>query len=299
MRALLATLTLLFAAPLAAKEGSLVIVGGGLSADNVEIYRAFIDRARGGSIAIIPSASGEPQASLDAFAANLLLHGVARSRIRGVKLAMVDDPATAADEAGWASNASDRTEIAKIEKAGAIWFTGGDQARTMQLLKQRSKDTPMLAAIRQRLKDGAVVGGTSAGAAIMGTGMIVCGDPKRALEPLGKSLADCAPVAGKGEPIVLGSGLGFLEGYVVDQHFAERGRAPRLHRAHACGAGWGMGIDEDTAMVVDLAEWRAHVIGKGKVMTIEKPRPRSACAYHRGITEIVLYEAGQEVKLQK
>jgi hypothetical protein len=69
MRALLLLFAALVAGP-AWGKGTLVIVGGGLSADNAEIYRAFIDKAEGGKIAIIPSASGEPQASLDAFAAN-------------------------------------------------------------------------------------------------------------------------------------------------------------------------------------------------------------------------------------
>jgi cyanophycinase len=290
---------MLVASPLAASDGSLVIVGGGLSADNSPIYRAFIERAKGGSIAIIPSASGEPQASLDAFAANLQRHGVEASRIVGVHLATIDDPSTPVDEAAWAKNAADKGEIAKIATADAIWFTGGAQARTMDVLRRDGKDTPMLRAIRKRLKAGAVIGGTSAGAAIMGTGMIYCGDPKRAHEPLGKSVADCIAADGIGEPVVLGRGLGFLKGYVVDQHFAERGRAPRLHRAQACGAGWGMGIGEDTAVVVDLAKWRAHVVGKGKVMTIDKPRPRNDCAYPSGVGEVVFHDAGQEVTLQK
>jgi cyanophycinase len=298
MRALLVLLAMFAAIP-AWGKGTLVIVGGGLSPENAAIYRSFIDRAQGGTIAVIASASAEPQASFDAFAANLVRYGVDAPRIVQIRLAAVDDPATPDDEAKWAGNGSNVEEIARIMSASAIWFTGGDQARTTKLLLRKGKDTPMLKAIRKRLRAGAVIGGTSAGAAIMGTGMIVCGDPKRAHEPLGKSLADCAPVEGRSEPIVLGRGLGFLKGYVIDQHFAERGRAPRLLRAQACGAGWGIGIGEDTAVIVDLSTWRASVVGKGKVMTIEEPRPRNDCAYFSGITQIVSHEAGQPVTLQK
>jgi cyanophycinase len=298
MRAFLLIVAVLTAGP-ASGKGSLVIVGGGLSPDNAEIYRAFIDRVDGGKIALIPSASGEPQASLDAFAANLLRYGVASDRITHVRLAEVDDPATAADEAAWAGNARNVSEIAKIKAVNGIWFTGGDQARTMRLLVRKGKDTPMLAAIRKRLKTGAVVGGTSAGAAIMGSGMIVCGDPKRAKEPLGKSSADCAQQEGQSEPLVLGRGLGFLPNHVIDQHFSQRGRLLRLVRAQACGAGHGIGIDEDTAIVVDLAGRRAHVIGSGRVTQIESPRPRNDCVYPTGTMDIVIAKAGQSFGIAK
>lgn len=125
MRILLVFIAVLAADP-AWSKGSLVIVGGGLSADNAEIYRAFIDSAQGGKIAIVPSASGEPQASLDAFAANLVRHGVEPSLMLYVRIAEVDDLATAEDESAWASNDDNLAEIAKIEQAKAIWFTGGD-----------------------------------------------------------------------------------------------------------------------------------------------------------------------------
>ncbi len=283
----------------ASAKGSLVIVGGGLSADNDAVYNAFIDRAKGGQIAVIVSASGEPHASFDAIAANLERYGVDRSRISLIALAEIDDPSTSLDEAGWSVNADKPQEIAKINQANAIWFTGGDQARTARLLLRKGRDTLMLAAIRKRLRAGAVIGGTSAGAAIMGTGMIVCGDPKHAHEPLGRSFDDCAATNGKPEPLVLGKGLGFLRGYVVDQHFGQRSRLPRLLRAMACGAGWGIGIDEDTAVVVDLAKRTASVLGRGRVVTIEHPRPRIDCAFNLGLTDVVFHESGQPVDLQR
>ena len=293
MRALLFLLAALTADPLMAKSGTLVIVGGGLSPDNADIHRAFIDEAKGGTIAIIPSASGEPQASLDTFAANLVQHGVDRARIIEVHLAEVDDPATTLDEAAWAANAGRADEIAKISSASAIWFTGGDQARTLRLLMNNGKDSPMLTAIRKRLAAGAVIGGTSAGAAIMGTGMIICGDPRRANEAISSDPADCAAPEGRSEPLVLGRGLGLLPGHVADQHFGQRSRLPRLLRAMACGAGQGIGIDEDTALVVDLASRRASVLGSGRVTVVERPRPRKDCALNFGIIDLGHYRSGQ------
>lgn len=298
MRAFLLLLAALVAGP-AWGKGTLVIVGGGLSANNAEVYRAFIDKADGGKIAIIPSASGEPQASLDAFAANLVRHGVDSSRITPIKLAEIDDPATSVNEAAWAGNANDATEIAKVKTARAIWFTGGDQARTMRLLLRGGRDTPMLVAIRKRLDAGAVVGGTSAGAAIMGTGMIVCGDPKRAEELISTNPADCGATEGQSEPLVLSRGLGFFRSHVIDQHFSQRGRLPRLLRAQVCGAGQGIGIDEDTALVVDLTTRRASILGSGMVTVVKSPRPRKDCTLNAGDVDLAVYRAGDSYKVEK
>jgi cyanophycinase len=185
-----------------------------------------------------------------------------------IKLAEIDDPATYVDEAAWAGNAGDAGEIAKIQAASAIWFTGGDQARTMRLLTRNWEDTPMLAEIRKRLASGAVVGGTSAGAAIMGSGMIICGDPRRANDAISRDPADCATLEGETEPLVVGNGLGFLTNGIVDQHFSQRARLPRLVRAVTYLSGTGIGIDEDTALFVDLRSSRALVMGKGFVTTV-------------------------------
>jgi cyanophycinase len=298
MRALLLLFAALAAGPTWGK-GTLVIVGGGLSADNAEVYRALIDKAEGGKIAIIPSASGEPQASLDAFSATLARHGVDSARIMQIKLAEIDDPATSADEAAWAGNASDAGEIAKIQTASAIWFTGGDQARTMRLLADNGNDSPMLAAIRKRLKSGAVVGGTSAGAAIMGTAMIVCGDPARASEPVSRNPGDCAAEEGRSEPLVIGNGLGFLSGYVVDQHFSQRARLPRLLRATICGAGRGVGIDEDTAIIVNFETRRASVIGKGSVTAVANKNQLASCDGGSAMFALNVYRSGQKFRLLK
>jgi cyanophycinase len=262
LRFVIACLT--FAVPFAAQAGSLVIVGGGLKADNAAIYRAFIGRVpTGKAIAIIPSASGEPQGSADDFAANLVRHGVTRDRIVIVALAEVDDPeTTGVDESEWAGGGRNIAEIAKIKGAGGIWFTGGDQARTMRVLDR----TPMLTRIRQRLASGAVIGGTSAGAAIMGAGMILCGDPVRALTQAkaSRNPKDCVAEEGQSEPLVIAKGLGFLPGMVVDQHFGQRKRLPRLQLAVKSFARLGgVGIDENTALVVDQANQSGAVVGTG------------------------------------
>jgi cyanophycinase len=263
----------LVASPLAAKPGSLLIVGGGLDDQKSNVLGEMLASMpdRGDTIAIIPSASGEASVAARELTEALAKLGVDRSRVSVVQIAMIDDEASKdVDEAGWASNAANPAEIAKIEKAGAIWFTGGDQLRTLRLLVNAdNSDTPMLVAVRKRLAAGAVVAGTSAGAAIMGSGMIVCGTADiAATGPVSRNPADCDVPDDRPVPLVLGKGLGFLNGAVVDQHFSQRNRWVRLLRATACIGGnirHGFGIDEDTALLIDLNSSKARVIGEGGV----------------------------------
>jgi cyanophycinase len=271
--------------PLSAQSGSLLIVGGGLRDQKSVVLGELLARMPGkdGSIAIIPSASGEALIASRELSEALVAVGVDRSRVTTVQIAMVDDEETPdVNEASWAGNATNPAEIAKIEKAGAIWFTGGDQLRTWKLLvKADGSDTPMLAAVRRRVAAGAVVAGTSAGAAIMGTGMIVCGTPDvAATGAVSRNTADCDVPDDQSVPLVLASGLGFLKGAVVDQHFSQRNRWVRLIRATACMGGdvrQGFGIDEDTALAIDLKSRKASVIGEGGVAHVMRGSKTDAC----------------------
>jgi cyanophycinase len=271
-----------------AEGGTLVIVGGGLDHANAEIYAALLDARPEGApgIAIIPAASGESGASSRAFAAALQRHGAKPEDVVTVRLALVDDPGTPdVDESRWAGNAHDPAEIATVERAGAIWFLGGDQARiTAVLLEKDGSDTPMLTAIRRRLAAGAVVGGTSAGAAIMSAGMINRGDTLGAL------------IGGEsGEPLELTRGLGFLQSALVDQHFGERARLGRLAAALTDPTQpqrIGLGIDEDTALIVSLGDGRAQVAGSGYVTLLDARTARRTSGQRIGIAGLTLGLAG-------
>lgn len=275
-------------APAQAEGGTLVIVGGGLDPANAEIYGTLLAARPQGAptIAIIPAASGEAGASAQAAARTLERHGADPADIVTVRLALIDDPSTPdTDESAWRGNAHDPDEIAAIGRAGAIWFLGGDQARiAATLLDTDGRDTPMLAAIRQRLAAGAVVGGTSAGAAIMSASMIAQGDS------LGALLGDSG-----GEPLALARGLGFLPDALVDQHFGERARLGRLAVAltdPARSERLGLGIDEDTALVVHLRERRAAVAGRGYVTLLDARAARRTPGRRIGIEGLTLGLAG-------
>ncbi len=147
-------------------------------------------------------------------------------------------------------DASSSTAIQAINNATGIFFTGGDQARITSILK----DTEIDAAIHERSVEGIVIGGTSAGAAIMPDVMIVEGD------------SETNP---RIEIANMGPGLGFLPGVVIDQHFSQRGRLGRLLSALSQQpAVLGFGIDENTAMLV--TDSQIEVIGEGCITIVDQ-----------------------------
>lgn len=69
--------------------------------------------------------------------------------------------------------------------------------------------------------------------------------------------------------IALESGTGMVSHIVVDQHFAQRRRLPRLLSVIAEHPDlYGIGIDEDTALAICPGEW-IEVVGDGAVTVID------------------------------
>ncbi|MFN7176280.1 MAG: cyanophycinase [Thermaurantiacus sp.] len=273
----------LAAAPAAAAPGTLVIAGGAVSADNDAVWQSFLlaRPADAPTIVIVPAASSSPARAARAAATTLINQGAAPEDIRILHLATVDDEGTAdVDESQWSGNARSEAELAKLANAGAIWFTGGDQSRiTATLLERDGSDTPMLALMRARLGAGAVIGGTSAGAAIMSPMMITRGDSLIAM--LAPVLRDGIGTSGRdGGQMAMAVGLGFFPWGIVDQHFDRRARLGRLSRALLAPGMQeryprGFGIDENTAMVVNLATGEARAVGAGSVTLVDSGRATS------------------------
>jgi len=270
-------LALLAAVPGARADGALLLVGGALAEDNAAVHRALIEALLPeGPLVIVPAASGRPARAAAGFADSLQRHGLARERIRVFPLAVRDDEETAdIDESGWSGNAWIREEIDRVRDAAGFWFTGGDQMRiTRALLDAGGADSPLLALIRERLAAGAVVGGSSAGTAVMSRDMIAGGISFRALlEPLATAHADTEDQdSGR---LYLDRGLGFLPQGLVDQHFDRKARLGRLVRAMAAtGQARGFGIDEDTALLIRSGADRAAVLGRGSVTLLDASRAR-------------------------
>jgi cyanophycinase len=226
-----------------AAEGRLVIVGGGERP--AEAMARFVAWAGGPSarLLVVAWASGEAQASCDALLAELRPHGPAQASCA---------PTVRLDEKGRAGRleAADRARfLSELASATGVFFSGGDQARIMDVLA----DAELLRAVRERHAQGVVFGGTSAGAAVMSTRMIT-GD------------GDFTVI--DGDKVVVREGLGLVRGAIVDQHFVKRQRENRLfglvlkHPEER-----GIGIDEDTAILVSGT--RAEVVGAGPVVVVD------------------------------
>lgn len=264
---------LLVAAPAFAEPGRLVIVGGALNERNAEIWGAFVHglpHPATDRVAIIAAASGEPVASFESARAALALHGVSPDRVVLVRAAIIDDPATSDDESLWADGGDDPGTVAIVQRAGGIWFTGGDQVRTARVLFDAAGlPTPLLIALRRRLAEGAVIGGSSAGAAIQSATMILRGDGLIALTQPVKSPGPDAEM--EDSRLILGTGAGFFTDGIIDQHFDRQARLGRLSRAvtESPVDRFGYGIDENTALVVDMATRTAIVRGVGTVTMID------------------------------
>lgn len=146
-----------------------------------------------------------------------------------------------------------------LDSATGVWFGGGDQVRlTKALLGSRVER-----AIHARYAQGAVVGGTSAGAAVMSTPMITGN------ELLQEQDSSEAWKRVKRGTVEVDSGFSFLTDVVIDQHFLRRKRQNRLlSLVLARAPHLGVGIDEGTAIIVEPSgRWR--IMGRSAVLVVD------------------------------
>jgi len=247
-------------------KGSLVIVGGGLEANNTHIFNQLIELAGGmekATFAVIPSASGVATQTFVYFSKELIAYGIKPGNIHLIPVAMADDDSTKdVDESTWKNNGNDPKLAEIVRKCSCVWFSGGDQVRTMKtLLLDDGSQTPVLKAVWEVFNRGGVVGGTSAGAAIMSEPMIGAGNSMGALKHGVKTSfeGDDFP---EGDGVFLTHGLGFFPLGMVDQHFNTRARLARLIVAMMNGkqnVNLGFGVDENTALIY---------IGKQKILKV-------------------------------
>ena len=211
------------------KTGSLVIVGGAMQ--DPAIVKRFIDLAGGpdAPIVIFPTA-GEAD-EYDQYWSGL--NQFRENGARNLTVMHTRDPKVADTEAF----------VKPLTTARGVFFGGGRQWRIADsYLKTRTQRE-----LQGVLDRGGVIGGSSAGATILGS-FLVRGDTK-------------------GNELMIGDhtvGFGFLKNSAIDQHLLRRNRQFDLIDVIAKHPDLlGIGIDENTAIVVE--EDRFDVIGRGYV----------------------------------
>ncbi|MEL6615711.1 MAG: cyanophycinase, partial [Bacteroidota bacterium] len=237
MTALRLLILLLLAPPLAAQ--SLLVVGGGRDVPAATAW--FVDQAAGPILVLDYEVDPDPGSVDDLQAAGATVtYRPVTSR------AEADDPALAAE----------------VRASGGVFLPGGNQARYVD----HWQGTALQGAIQDLYASGGAVGGTSAGAMVLGE---VVFDARGGSFGSREALRDPA-----GAPISLTTGfLSLLDGVLVDTHFYERGRIGRLlamvARHHAESGQWitGLGLDDATAITVGH-DGIAEVHGRGTVTVV-------------------------------
>jgi cyanophycinase len=256
--------------------GNLVIVGGGLEDNNISVYNQMIELAGGTDkaiFAVIPSASGVAVQSFESFKKTLISYGVNPVNIHLIPIAMVDDDSTTdVNESTWNKNGEDIKLANLVKKCSGVWFTGGDQTRTTKtLFRSDGTKTPVLDAVWEVYNRGGVIGGSSAGAAIMSDPMIGGGNSLAALTK-GVITDYTGDDFQESEGVWVTRGLGFFSIGMVDQHFGERSRIGRLvvallHEKEKFHLGFG--IDENTALIYEGSKNQLSVEGESGVTLVD------------------------------
>ena len=242
-------------------RGHLLIIGGNGTTDDIVKRAVAAGGGATGRVVIFPQASELPETGAEAVK-NWTDAGFGHAVVADTK-----DPDAA---------------IRLVREATFIWFPGGDQTRLMKAFE----NTGIPEAIRARYAGGALVGGTSAGAAVMSRVMIT---GEADLQSITAGKTETAP------------GLGLFPRVIVDQHFLKRQRDNRLISAVLDHPDLvGVGIDETTAIFVTGDAF--EVLGKNSVVVIDArkasvpPTPVGQLSSGRNLALSVL-TAGMKYKL--
>ena len=199
-------------------QGTIAVLGGGYDDPTLALLAGLLPNRAAGIEILTTATAHEPERTHAAYAR--VLHKLGCPHVGHLHV----DEAHPADAPA---------TLARLRAAALVFITGGDQERlTEQLL-----GTEFLEVLRHRCQHeaGFILAGTSAGASALGGQMLVAGRGWRSL------------LAGGIEVI---PGLAILPNLLIDQHFAERARYPRLlHAVLAHPTLLGLGLSEETGVL--------------------------------------------------
>ncbi|MCL2414806.1 MAG: cyanophycinase [Bacteroidales bacterium] len=229
-------------------KGHLLIIGGGTTD---QLRRKIVELAGGpedAKILVIPFAAGDATEQA----------GIRESqRFR-------DSTGVRADFVAFERGEADLEEnLRKLDGITGIFFSGGDQTRLTDVLL----GTKFLERIKEIYRQGAVISGNSAGAAVMSEIMIT-----------GRELVNTSNVRFRfirEGNVEFTEGFGFIDFAIIDQHFIQRSRQNRLINLVIEHNLPGIGIDENTAVIFSGGGRTFEVYGTRSVMVFE-PRFRTS-----------------------
>lgn len=228
---------------------ALVLMGGGRDVDAA--FRWWRPFMAGGDVVVLRTSGGDGYN-------DYLLNEI--GGCSSVETLLVTSPALAR-----------RPEVTRaLRGAEAVFLAGGDQATYLAAWR----DTPVQRELKAAWQRGAVLGGTSAGCAVLGELVF---SAERGTIRSQEALADP-----RGPRVQLRRRflrLPPLAGVLTDTHFSRRRRLGRLvaFLARAQSEGWGerpvgLGIDEATALVID-PRGKGAVLGRGCVSVVRLLEP--------------------------
>jgi cyanophycinase len=180
-----------------------------------------------------------------------------------------------------------------VDRAEAVFFAGGDQSRYAAWA-----GTELMAAVQRVYNRGGVVGGTSAGLAMLGEYVY---DARTGSATSAEALAN--PYAASISFTRGALSFPFLAGAITDSHFRPRDRFGRLAAFMArqqAASILGIGVDEQTAVVVDktgratllrqgASTGAAYFVAGGMATQLQAGQP----LVYPGLTVLRLDAAGQ------
>jgi cyanophycinase len=226
-------------------KGKLFIIGGG-SRPAAMIARIISESGidKEGYGVILPMSSSEPDTAAYYAKKQFLIKGIANVHA----LQFVKDEKLSSDK------------IDSLKNARMIYISGGDQNRFMEVVA----NTDIEKAIHEAYKNGSLIAGTSAGAAVMSKMMITGNELKNTeYSSTFRNL--------QSENIEIKTGLGMIDNVIIDQHFVKRSRYNRLLSAvieHPEKT--GIGIDESTAILITGNN--VEIVGEYQVIVFKNPK---------------------------
>ena len=215
-------------------EGRLFIVGGGEMAHLVPSFLTLGGGPSRCSLVIVPTAHDDETLAQEGIE-RLLAQPWMDGGLPAASISMLHTRDR--------TQADDEAFTAALGEASAVWFDGGRQWRYIDAYK----GTRVEQELRAVLQRGGVVGGSSAGATVLGS-FLTRGDTASNQLMVGDHM----------------EGLGLLSNVAIDQHLLRRNRQfDLLEVLEAQPSLLGLGIDEGTALVVGAE--RADVIGSSYV----------------------------------